>query len=99
MAGLKVALIDDKKRNELLLPARFEALLVLHDFKSRDGKVSLSKGDFILKVNGRGFPRRTAQSDEDFMNELRPTRPLVLLTVQRMSGEQAELGFVAQLAK
>ncbi|MBE7496957.1 MAG: trypsin-like peptidase domain-containing protein [Verrucomicrobiaceae bacterium] len=99
VAGLRVALIDDKKRNELLLPAKFEALLVLHDFKSRDGKVSLAQGDFILKVNGRGFPRYTVQSDEEFMNGLRPTRPLVLLTVKRKSGEQVELGFVAQLTK
>jgi len=52
LPGLKVALVDEKVRNKLLLRGDFHALLVQEDYKTDEGVLKLSAGDFILKVNG-----------------------------------------------
>ncbi|MFZ2280003.1 MAG: trypsin-like peptidase domain-containing protein [Prosthecobacter sp.] len=93
LPGLRVVLVDEKLRNQLLLPKNFQALRALTDFKTADGTLKVAAGDFILRVNGRGVTRALEDSDEQYIERLRPKKPLVLLRLQQKSGAQTDVGF------
>lgn len=92
--GLRVVLLNDKLRNQLLLPSNFQGLMALSDFKASDGSVKVAQGEYILRINGGGVSRSLNQSDEQFIERLRPKKPLVLLRVKRKSGEEVDTGFL-----
>lgn len=97
--GLRVALLNGKLRNQLLLPPHFHALLALTEFKAADGTVKVAQGDFILRVNGVSALRDMHEPEEKFIERMRPKKPLVLLRVKRKSGEEAETGFLLPASK
>ncbi len=94
LPGLKVALVDEKLRNKLLLRADFHALLVLEDYKTTEGVLKLSAGDFILRVNGRSPSPSNEDTPESLMQRLTPKKAVVLLHIQRKNGEEADVGLV-----
>jgi len=99
LPGLRVMLVNEKLRNQLLLPKDFQALRALSDFKTADGTLKVAAGDFILRVNGYGVTRSLEDSDEKYIERLRPKKPLVLLRLQQKSGAQTDIGFPLPAAK
>lgn len=99
LPGLRVALLNEKLRNQLLLPAKYEGLLALTDYKTADGTLKVAAGDLILRFNGRGFSRSVNETDEKFIAGLRPNQPVVLVRLKRKTGEEAEVGFALPAAK
>ncbi|WP_395737503.1 S1C family serine protease [Prosthecobacter sp.] len=94
LPGLKVALVDEKLRNKLLLQPSFHALLVLEDYKTPEGVLKLSAGDFILRVNGSSPYPNDGDTPESLMQRLTPKKAVVLLHIQRKNGEEADVGLV-----
>ncbi|MFO1482578.1 MAG: trypsin-like peptidase domain-containing protein [Verrucomicrobiaceae bacterium] len=97
--GLRVALLNDKLRNQFLLPHTFQALMALTDFKGADGSIKVAQGEYILRVNGSGVSRDLNETNEQYIERLRPKKPLVLLRVKRKSGEEADTGFTLPAKK
>jgi len=94
---LKVVLVDEKLRNKLLLKPNFHALLVLEDYKTPEGVLKISAGDFILRVNGRSPHPANEDTPESLMQQLTPKKPIVLLHIQRKNGEEADVGLVVPM--
>lgn len=97
--GLRVVLLNDKLRNQFLLPRTFQALMALTDFKAADGSIKVAQGEYILRVNGGGVSRDLNETNEQYIERLRPKKPLVLLRVKRKSGEETDTGFTLPTTK
>ncbi len=98
LPGLKVALVDERLRNKLLLRENFHALQVLEDYKTSEGVLKLSAGDMILSVNKQTPSPYVGETAEKIMQRMMPKKSVVLLQVLRKSGGEVEIGLVVPAA-